>query len=64
MTGFEPATPRPPAECSTELSHIPILCNEPKIQQRRVQSQLDSDCTQINVYRCHESRKYECKSEI
>jgi hypothetical protein len=23
MTGFEPATPRPPAECSTGLSHIP-----------------------------------------
>ena len=24
-TGFEPATPQPPAECSTELSHVPIL---------------------------------------
>lgn len=24
-TGFEPATPRPPAECSTGLSHVPMF---------------------------------------
>ncbi len=25
-TGFEPATPRPPAECATGLRHAPNMC--------------------------------------
>ena len=28
MTGFEPATTRPPAECATGLRHIPKKCVE------------------------------------
>ncbi len=27
MTGFEPATTRPPAECATGLRHIPKFIN-------------------------------------
>src|SRR5215213_10884542 len=31
MTGFEPATPRPPAVCATRLRHIPKTYPEVKI---------------------------------
>ncbi len=35
MTGFEPATTRPPAECATGLRHIPKLdCKNIKVYQK------------------------------
>ncbi len=35
MTGFEPATTRPPAECATGLRHIPNLdCKNIKVYQK------------------------------
>ena len=36
-TGFEPATPRPPAECSTGLSHVPKQTHKIHIIQLKTQ---------------------------
>ena len=35
MTGFEPATPRPPGVCATGLRHIPMMCWEGKSKEKK-----------------------------
>ncbi len=43
MTGFEPATPSPPAKCATRLRHIPAL------KYNSVAEAILPDACEINV---------------
>ena len=68
MTGFEPATTRPPAECATGLRYIPLFIKVPqKMKPFTVVSQNNSKLTVVqfilSIVEGLHPLNFECKNK-